>query len=42
MPEGAVEKTIGGEKYFIDGATYYKAFYSGSDVVYMVTDKPSQ
>ena len=40
VPEGAVEKKIGGETYFVAGDTYYKAFYSGSDVVYMVTANP--
>jgi hypothetical protein len=41
VPEGAVEKKIGDATYFIHGKTYYKPFYSGSDVVYMVTAKPS-
>ena len=36
----AVEKVIGDETYFVTGDTYYKAFYSGSDVVYMVTGNP--
>ena len=40
VPEGAVEKKVGGETYFVAGTTYYKAFYSGSDVVYMVTANP--
>ncbi len=40
MPEGAVEKKIGGEKYFVAGNTDYEAVYSGSDVVYMVTANP--
>ena len=40
VPEGAAEKEIDGETYFVYGNTYYKAFYSGSDVVYMVTAAP--
>ena len=40
VPEGAVEKKVDGETYFVAGTTYYKAFYSGSDVVYMVTANP--
>ena len=40
VPEGAVEKEIGDVTYFVSGDTYYKAFYSGSDVVYMVTGNP--
>jgi len=40
VPEGAVEKEIGGETYFIAGSTYYKAFYSGSDVIYKVVEDP--
>ena len=42
VPEGAETKTIGGTEYFISGNTYYKAFYSGSDVVYMVSPPPQQ
>jgi len=40
VPEGAVEKKVGDQTYFVAGTTYYKAFYSGSDVVYMVTENP--
>ncbi len=40
VPEGAVEKKVGSETYYVSGDTYYKAFYSGSDVVYMVTKNP--
>ena len=35
-----MEKKVGSETYYVSGDAYYKAFYSGSDVVYMVTENP--
>ena len=40
LPEGAKEKTVDGQKYQVVGDTYYKAFISGEDTIYMVMKKP--
>ena len=40
LPEDAQKEKVGDDDYFVYGDTWYKPFYSGSDVVYMVTDKP--
>jgi len=40
VPDGAESKTIDGIVYFVFNDTYYRPFYSGSDVVYMVVENP--
>ena len=40
MPDGAESKTVDGIVYFVFNDTYYRPFYSGSDVVYMVVENP--
>ena len=40
LPDGATQETINGAPYYGYAGTYYKPFYSGSDVVYMVVEKP--
>ena len=40
IPEDAKKQKVGDEDYFVYGSTWYKPFYSGSDVVYMVVPKP--
>ena len=40
LPDGSSSETVDGTAYFVYADTYYKPFYSGSDVVYMVAEKP--
>jgi hypothetical protein len=40
LPDGATSETVNGTAYFVYAGTYYKAFYSGNDVVYMVVENP--
>ena len=40
LPEDAEEKMVGKTKYFLYAETWYKPFYSGDDVVYMVSAAP--
>ncbi len=40
LPDGATSETVKGTAYFVYASTYYRPFYSGSDVVYMVVEKP--
>ena len=40
IPDGATSQTVDGVTYFIYSDTYYRTFYSGSEVVYIVTEKP--
>ena len=41
LPEGAEKKTVGDADYFVYTGTFYKPFYSGADVVYMVVLDPT-
>jgi hypothetical protein len=41
LPEGTEERTVGKDTYFVYADTFYKPFYSGSDVVYMVVADPT-
>jgi hypothetical protein len=41
LPDGAAQETIEGSTYVVDSETFYKPFYSGSDVVYMVVADPT-
>ena len=40
VPDGASSETIDGVTYFVYSDTYYRPFYSGSEVVYIVAEKP--
>ena len=40
LPDEAKKQTIDGQQYFVFGDTYYKAFVSGEDTIYMVSEKP--
>ena len=40
LPDEAKEKTIGDKKYWMMGETYYQAFVSGGDTIYMVVEEP--
>ena len=40
LPDDAKVKKIGDKKYWIVGDTYYQAFVSGGDTIYMVVEKP--
>jgi hypothetical protein len=40
LPEGAEKRDVEGNTYFFYTETFYKPFYSGSDVVYMVAADP--
>ncbi len=42
LPEEAEEKTVGGKKYFVHDGTYYRAFASDGDTVYMVVEDPKR
>ena len=37
LPPGAYSTEINGSTYFVSGSTYYKPFYSGSQVIYVVS-----
>jgi hypothetical protein len=37
LPPGAYSTTIDGSTYYVSGSTYYKPFYSGSQVIYVVS-----
>ena len=40
LPDGATSQTVDGVVYFTFNNVYYRPFYSGSDVVYIVSEKP--
>lgn len=40
LPDGATSETVNDAAYFVYAGTYYKPFYAGSDVVYMVVTDP--
>ncbi len=40
MPDGATSETVDGVAYFVFAGTYYRPFYSGSNVIYMVVANP--
>ena len=40
IPDGSTSTTVDGDSYFIYDDTYYRPFYSGSDVVYRVVEEP--
>jgi len=42
LPDEAEEKTVGGKKYFVYSDTYYRAFASDGDTVYMVVEDPTK
>ena len=40
VPDGAESKTIDDVVYFVFNDVYYRPYYSGSEVVYVVTENP--
>ena len=40
LPDDAKKTTVGSDTYYVYTDTWYKPFYSGSDVVYMVVGEP--
>ncbi len=42
LPEEAVEKQIGGKKYYVYEETYYKPFSSEGEIIYMVVEEPKK
>jgi Family of unknown function (DUF6515) len=40
LPDGAASKTVDGVVYFVYNDVWYRTFYSGSEVVYIVAEKP--
>jgi len=42
VPDGAASETFDGVTYFVYNDVYYQPFYSGSEVVYIVTEKPAE
>ena len=40
LPDGATSETVDGVAYFVFAGTYYRPFYSGSNVIYMVVANP--
>jgi hypothetical protein len=40
LPEDTAEKKVGDDTYFAYAGTWYKPFYSGEEVVYMVQAAP--
>ena len=40
LPEGAEKETVSDQDYFVYADTWYKPFYSGTDVAYMVSENP--
>ena len=42
LPEKAEKKKIGGKTYYVHEGTYYRAFASDGDTVYMVVENPSK
>ena len=40
LPESADQKTVDGKTYFVNEGTYYKAYASDGDTIYMVVEKP--
>ena len=40
IPDGAASKTIDGVMYFVYNDVWHRPFYSGSEVVYIVAEKP--
>ena len=42
VPDGAASETIDGVTYFVYNDVYYQPFYSGSEDVYIVAEKPEK
>ena len=42
LPPGAVARTVGGQRYFFDGGTYYLPCYQAADLAYCVVPDPTQ
>ncbi len=42
VPEEATKKTVNGKEYFVHGGTYYQAFASGGETIFMVVEDPKK
>jgi hypothetical protein len=42
LPPGAVARTVGGQRYFFNGGTYYLPCYQGAELAYCVVPDPNQ
>ncbi len=42
LPEEATKKTVNGKEYFVHGGTYYKAFASDGETIFMVVENPKK
>ena len=40
LPEEATKEKVGGKDYFVSDGTYYRAFASDGETIYMVVDDP--
>ena len=40
LPQGAQQQVVSGAAYYTYGNTWFRAFYSGSQTVYMVAQNP--
>jgi hypothetical protein len=40
LPQGAQSQLVAGAKYYTYGSTWFRAFYSGNETVYMVVQNP--
>jgi hypothetical protein len=36
LPPGAYSTTVNGSAYYVAGSTYYKSYFNGSQVIYVV------
>jgi hypothetical protein len=41
LPQDAAKEAVGGQDYFVYADTWYQPFYSGSNAVYVVVEKPA-
>ena len=41
LPQGAQSQVVNGAKFFTYGSTWFRAFYSGNETVYMVVQNPA-
>ena len=42
VPEEATKKTVNGKEYFVYNETYYQAFASGGETIFMVVEDPKK
>ena len=42
LPQGAQQQVVGGAAYYTYGSSWFRAFYSGGQTVYIVAQNPYQ